>query len=234
MADTYLLEILKKSKQIHKESKGYFDISIGSITKKLYHFGEEEKTPTRKQLNDATIDFNGIQEENGTITVKEGITIDLGGIGKGYGVDKVSDYFNEQNITQGKVALSGDIRCLDICTFHIQSPFEENQVLMGFKSKISNLSISTSGTYRRYIKKKSQHHLINPKNKRQGRAFISATILTNSDNTKADAIATTVSVMPKAKALKFLKEQEVGFILVEPNGNIIQGNLEMFVTLYKI
>lgn len=231
--DPYLNEILDESRKIYEESEGYFDITIGSVTKELYHFGEDEKIPTSKELKNAKINIKDIVDNNGTLTLKEGITIDLGGIGKGYGVDKVAHYFQEHNISHGKIALSGDIRCLDICTFQIQSPFEENQILMGFKSKISNLSISTSGTYRRYIKEKSQHHLINPKTKKQGRAFVSVTILTDGDNTRADAIATAVSVMPKEKALKFLKEQGVGFVLVEANGTIIQKHIENFVQSAK-
>lgn len=227
--DLYLAELLEESRKIYKESRGYFDISIGSVTKELYHFGEDEKIPTTKQLNDARIDFNGIREENSTLTLDKGITIDFGGIGKGYGVDKVAEYFKEQNISQGRIALSGDIRCLDFCSFQIQSPFEEEQTLMSFTSKIPHLSISTSGTYRRYIQEKSQHHLINPKTKKQGRAFVSVTILTHADNAKADAIATAVSVMPKKKALAFLKEQGVGFVLVEPSGTIIKGFLRSFI-----
>lgn len=229
LTDEYLTEILEKSRQMYKESKGYFDITIGSVTKALYRFGEEEKIPTKDELESAKIDLKGIIEKSGTVVLKKGIKVDFGGIGKGYGVDRVAQQFFEQNITQGKIGLSGDIRCLDRCQFGIQSPFEEDKILMSLESKIENLSISTSGTYRRYIKEKKYHHLINPKTKKQGRAFVSVTILTQGDNAKADAIATVVSVMPKAEALGFLKEIGVGFVLVEANKSVIYGNLENFI-----
>ena len=231
IADKYLNEILEKSREMYRQSRGYFDITIGSVTRGLYRFGEDEKIPSHKALQLAKIDLKGILENNGTVSLKKGIKIDFGGIGKGYGVDKVADYFKEQNITKGKIGLSGDIRCFDECEFAIHCPFKENKIFMRLKSKIPSLSISTSGTYRRYIKEKKHHHLINPKSKKQGRAFVSVTILTQGDNTKADAMATAVSVMSKGEALHFLEEQKVGFVLVEGDGNISYGNLENFIKL---
>ena len=40
--DNYLAEAITLSKDYYKETNGYFDITIGSISKNLYHFGEEK------------------------------------------------------------------------------------------------------------------------------------------------------------------------------------------------
>ena len=166
-----------------------------------------------------------------TIITEENITLDLGGMGKGYAVDKVARFLEEQNISQGIIALSGDIRCLDICTFELQSPYSE-QTFATLTSNNSQLSISTSGTYRRYVKAKEHHHLINPKTASQGRAFASVSLFTKANNAKIDAYATALSVMPKEKAFIFLKQHdEIGFVLVDDKGKIIYGNLENLVTL---
>ena len=227
--DKYLLEVLQKSKYFYKLTHGYFDISIGSVTKEVYHFGQEQASDL-KALQRAKIDINAFAITDTKVTLEKGITLDLGGIGKGYGVDVVSDYYHDKNITQGKVAISGDIRCLDLCEFSIQSPFEKGKTILTFSSKIPNLSISTSGTYERFKKSKELHHLINPKTKKQGRAFVSVTIMIEADNTQADALATAVSVMPKEEAIQFLLAQDVGFILVEPDKTRWSANLEKFVT----
>ncbi len=226
--DSYLLEVLKKSQHFHQHTNGYFDITIGSVTKGVYHFGEEQE-PDFKALKGAKISIKGLSIEKDKVTLEKGIMLDLGGIGKGYGVDVVSDYYHDKNITQGKVAMSGDIRCINPCEFSIQSPFAKDKTLLSFKAKISNLSISTSGTYERFVKSKEHHHLINPKTKKQENAFVSVTILTKADNTKADALATAVSVMPKEEAIQFLVGQDVGFILVEPDKTRWSANLEKFV-----
>jgi thiamine biosynthesis lipoprotein len=141
----------------------------------------------------------------------------------------VAEYFNEQNITKGKVSLSGDIRCINLCELQIQSPFFEDKIILSFKSQIPNLSISTSGSYRRFVKSKKHHHLINPKTKTQADNFVSVTIFKQKDNTNADAIATAAAVMPKQKAIDFLLEQDVGFVLIQKNKTTISSNLEPFV-----
>jgi len=206
--DPYLSEAINLSKNYYKETNEYFDITIGSISKALYHFGEEKTySPTQEQLKNAKLNINGIHINKQTITSDEGIVVDLGGMGKGYAVDKVANYLDEQNISKGTIALSGDIQCLDLCEIYLQSPFGEN-TFAKVSAKKSHLSISTSGTYRRYATKKSEHHLINPKTAAQGRAFVSA------------------------KALAFLeKHTEIGYVLVEVDGNIIFGNLKTLLNI---
>lgn len=222
---------IKLSKQFYKETYGYFDISIGSISKSLYHFGEEHNSvPSTKALQSAKRNIEGIFINEHNISTEQGIVLDLGGMGKGYGVDRVVERLGEQNIRQGIVALSGDIRCLDICTFELQSPYSE-QTFATLIAKIPQLSISTSGTYRRFVGTEENHHLINPKTATQGRDFVSVSLFTPANNAKIDAYATAISVMPLDVALAFLKDHdEVGFVLIKSNGEIVYGNLEKFVS----
>ena len=216
----------------YRETDGYFDVTVGSITKSLYHFGEmHPASPDRKALQNAKRNIEGIHIDGTSIRSDKGIVIDLGGMGKGYAVDKAAAFLREHNVNRGIVALSGDIRCIGECTIGIQSPFDERMFAKA-KSKIANLSVSTSGTYRRYATKKSEHHLIDPKRATQGNAFVSVTLFTAANNTTADAYATAVSVMPKAKALYFLQQHpEIGYILVEPDGKVIDANWEKLVDL---
>lgn len=231
-SDAYLSEAISLSKSYYGQSNGYFDITIGSISKKLYHFGEEKMfSPSKQALQDAYLDINGIHIDGHTIQTDKNITIDLGGMGKGYGVDKVAMYLNEQNITDGIVALSGDIRCLNRCEIYLQSPYSE-QTFAKVNSHFPNLSISTSGTYRRYANTKEEHHLINPKTASQGREFVSVSLFTAANNAKIDAYATAISVMPKDKALEFLKNlKDIGFVIVDKHGKILFGNIETLINM---
>lgn len=230
--DHYLAEAIILSKAYYEQTDGYFDITIGAISKELYHFGEEETySPSRKELENAYLDIHGITIDNHHIITDKNITIDLGGMGKGYGADKLAQYLHEQNITEGTIALSGDIRCLDLCEIYLQSPYSE-QTFAKIKSKNTQLSISTSGTYRRYAKTKEEHHLINPKTASQGREFVSVSLFTTADNAKIDAYATALSVMPRSEALAFLKQQkDVGFVIVDKEGKIVYGNVADLVSV---
>ena len=224
--DPYLAEAITLSRAYYNETNGYFDVTIGSITKELYHFGEEKTySPSKKSLQNATLNIKGITIDETSIQSDKNISIDLGGMGKGYGVDKVAAYLKDQNVTEGIVALSGDIRCLNHCEIVLQSPYTE-ETFANIKSKHRDLSISTSGTYRRYARTKEEHHLINPKTASQGKVFVSVSLFSSADNTKIDAYATALSVMPREEALAFLKaHKEIGFVLVDVQGKILYGNL---------
>jgi thiamine biosynthesis lipoprotein len=230
--DHFLAEAIQVSQNFYHETDGFFDITVGSITKKLYHFGEEKTyAPTKEELKEAHLNINGITITDTTIRSDENIVLDLGGMGKGYAVDKVIAYLKDQNITQGVIALSGDIQCIDKCDIYLQSPYASDSFAM-VKSKHKFLSISTSGTYRRYANTPKDHHLINPKTAQQGRDFVSVSLFTRANNTKLDAYATAISVMPKVKAFTFLNaHKEIGYIIMTHDRKVYYDNLDDFVSL---
>jgi FAD:protein FMN transferase len=227
-----LATALRVSKALYYETEGYFDVTIGSISKKLYRFGEEHSIiPSQKALSRAVLNIEAVNIGKETISTQKNITLDLGGMGKGFGVDHVASYLQEHNITHGIIALSGDIRCLNLCEFGLQSPFKETPFAL-LRSLVPQLSISTSGTYRRYVRSQEHHHLIDPKRAMQGKAFISVSLFTKANNTKIDVYATAISVMPKEKAFSFLKRhKEIGYIMMTRDGSVVYGNLEGLVSL---
>lgn len=225
-ADKYLLDAIQKSQQFYELSHGYFNIAIGSVTKKLYHFGEDEQIPKQNALRLANTNIKNIHIKNKLITLEQNTTLDLGGMGKGYAVDELANYYRKQNISHGIIALSGDIQALHPTFIYIDSPFN-NQPFLKLKTLQSNTSISTSGTYRRFVQSQKHHHLINPKTKKQGKSFVSITLITKQNNTLIDAMATAIGVMPKKEALTFLvNNPQIAYVLVRPNGNVLYGNLE--------
>ncbi len=225
----YSYEALLLSKQYYEKSYGYFDITVGSITKELYRFGEDERLPESQELKKAKIDFKGLHFDTQRAWLDEGTVIDLGGMGKGFGIDKAAAYLKEQNITRGTVALSGDIRCLDTCTMGIQNPFGEGN-LAEFRTKYHDTAISTSGNYRRYVASKKNNHLIDPKNKRSEQGFASITLISLGNNSDIDAYATAAAVMPYEKAVAFLEQCGVGYVLILTNGErIVSANIDRYV-----
>jgi len=229
----YTYEALTLSTEYYKKSDGYFDIAIGSITKGLYQFGEAERLVSEEQLQNVNIDISGLHFDREKAWLEQGVMIDLGGMGKGFGVDKVVEYLREQNITKGTIALSGDIRCLDICSMAIQNPFGEGNVAE-FTTKVPNTAISTSGNYRRFIENKKNNHLIDPKKKVSQQLFASITLLSHGSNSGIDAFATAASVMPLEKAQLFLDGLNLGYVLITNGGDqYVSENLGDFVEVLR-
>jgi len=226
----YSHEALQLSSRYYCESDGYFDITVGSVTKELFHFGEEERVAKSGELQKATIDFNGLHFDNKTARLDKGVTVDLGGMGKGYGVDKAAAYLRSEEISRGKIALSGDIRCLDSCNMAVQDPFGEGAAAT-FTTRHPDTAVSTSGNYRRYVGDKSNNHLIDPKAKRPQQAFASITLVSLGSNSDIDAYATAASVMPREKAVAFLKRHDVGYLLITTSAErIVSDNIKRFVS----
>jgi thiamine biosynthesis lipoprotein len=228
------LEIIKKSIQISKETDGFFDITVGKLTKDVYKFGMvNNKLPDEKEIKENTdkISYKNIQIKGKKVILRGDVKLDLGGIGKGFAVDKVAEFLIKKGVEDAVISASGDIRCLNICEMFIQNPFG-NDWIVKFRTKLKNTSISTSGNYERFIESKKYNHLINPKTGKSQQNFASITLISIGNNTDIDAYATAVSVMPLDLALKFLNKKNLGFIIILNNGHMIfSKNINNFISL---
>ncbi|RMA96089.1 FAD:protein FMN transferase [Hydrogenothermus marinus] len=213
--DKEFLKLLNISLQINKKTYGYFDISLGNLTKKYGSFYIKENKNQKY-----TIGIENIKIKDGYIYLLNNISLDFGAIGKGYAIDKISNFLEKKKVKKAIIKLSGDIRCFDICNICIKNPFKEGFIKC-FKTKYKNTSISTSGNYERYIKTKENNHLINPKTKKSEKNFASITLIGIKNNTYLDAYTTAVSVMPEKLAIKFLEENKIGYFIIKINGEIL-------------
>lgn len=190
------IQLLKLSYKIYHATQGYFSVAIGSITKKQYNFGSLlTRIPSDGELDAAQTEYRDITINANKVTLGDDITLDFGGIAKGYTVDKVKALLSEKGVQSFQVALSGDIYCKGPCTVAVQSPFKKDAVIKVLK--LRDAAITTSGNYERYIKTKKHNHLINPKTKRSQQNIASMTLYSKHyDNATLDALATALSVMP--------------------------------------
>jgi thiamine biosynthesis lipoprotein len=219
--DGYLFEALSLCKNYYEITDGYFDITVGSITKDLYRFGESERVPTQRELKDAKVGFGDLRFTEKEVFIDNGVKVDFGGMGKGFAVDKVAEYFRSKGVAEAVISLSGDIRCLSTCKIDIQNPFVEDERMVSFESAKSDLGITTSGNYNRYVESTQNNHLIDPKAKKPQTLFISITLIGELSSSDLDAYATAASVMPTKKAYEFLDSLGVGYIVMQSDEEIV-------------
>lgn len=218
--DDYLYEALSLSQKYYKKSDGYFDITVGTITKDLYRFGQKERVPTPQELQSAKVDFKGLIFDTKEASLAKGVKIDLGGMGKGFTVDKIAEHYRANNLKKALISASGDIRCLDVCSVEVDNPFDDG-FIVSFKTAKRDLGISTSGNYNRYVVAIKNNHLINPKSKTSQDKFISITLIAEMPNSDLDAYATASSVMPIKKAYEFLNILDVGYIILKSDKELV-------------
>lgn len=96
-------ECLEISRRVYEDTKGAFDVTIGSLLKCWRNDKGEPRTPRQEELNLARkhtgTDLLVLNEDEHTVEVlSEGVQVDLGGIGKGYAVDQMANLLREWGI----------------------------------------------------------------------------------------------------------------------------------------
>lgn len=228
-------EILDHSLEMYRLSDGAFDVTIGSLTHNAYRFGyTNEHLPSPKKIEKQSrfIGSDRIIIADEKIYTIKGTVIDLGGIAKGYAVDRSLALLENRGVRKAVVAASGDIGCLGACEIAIQDPFYANRNIANVSSSLKRFSISTSGNYERYIKTKAHNHLINPKSHKPQQWFASVTLMDTGDNTRLDALATAVSVMDENKAIVMLEKLNIKYLLIRNDGRMLKSEMPHGVTLH--
>jgi len=189
-------ECIRQSKKICKLTKGFFDITVGSIMPRDSMNLAEIK---RNIINSSskTIGMNSIELHEYTHSLsllKEGISIDLGGFGKGYAIDKVYEILQEWDITDflihgggSSVKACGCLAPFSGWPLTLSNPSNPEQTL--FNVMLQNNSIGASGL-------KKGYHIINPQTREPVNTRNASWALAKSA-ALSDALSTAFMIMPK-------------------------------------
>ena len=230
--DKEVFDIIQRSKKISGITQGAFDISYGSVDKRLWNFDQQMTSlpdaATAKKLV-RLINYRNIilNDEECTVFLKEkGMRIGFGGIGKGYAAERAKMILQENGVKSGIVNAAGDLTAWGYqpngkkWTIGIADP---NAIQHPFSyMEITDMAIATSGNYEKYvmIDGKKYSHTINPKTGLPVSGIKSVTII--SPNAEiADAMATPVMIMGIKVGLNMINQLKgIGCIIIDDNDKI--------------
>ena len=216
-------DILQRSIEFSKLSAGAFDITIGPLVDLWRLAAEANSVPTDAQIQQARsrVGCEKLILDANEMTVRfalDGMRIDLGGIAKGYAIDKAVETMQSCGAIGGMVDIGGDIRCFGAppkgkktWLIGLQDPTITKDNTTAAKSllilNLKNAAVATSGSYRRFalIEGKQYSHIIDRKTGAGAEGLSSVTIIAN-NATDADALATAVSVMGPEKGLTLIEK----------------------------
>ena len=139
------------------------------------------------------------------------VRLDLGGIGKGYGVDRAVDALREWGIERALVNVGGDLYGMgesedgDPWNVGIRSP--ENPAELAGTLEVADQAVATSGDYLQFFKhgNRRYHHLLDPATGAPRQSQVHSVTVTADRCMTADAAATAVFGMPEVRAKGLLQ-----------------------------
>jgi len=229
--DEEIFRLIRESKRFSEMSGGAFDISVLGLGD-IWDFnrpGFQIPPPDRVRTGLERVDYGKIRlnQTDSTVFLEEGgMKISLGGIAKGYAVDRAVGILRESGIKGGIVSAGGDLFAFgrtgngDVWKVGVRNPRDRSKNICVLP--VSNLAGATSGDYERdrVVDGKRVHHIVGPRTGYPGTGCMSATVAANSALT-ADALATAVFVLGPEAGLALLEELPgVEGIIVDSEGKI--------------
>ena len=243
--------LVKRALDIYQSTNGAFDISIYPVMQLWGFTTGNFAVPSESDLAAklALVDAGKIilSEENGqaSISLPEGMEIDLGGIAKGYTSGRVMDVMKSYGIKSAVINLGGNAHVLGNKTdgsqwkVGIQDPEDENGYLGGVS--VTDRAIITSGGYERYFVDEDTgvkyHHIIDPKTGYSANNGLISVTIVSADSTLADGLSTSLFVLGTEDAITYCEEHcaEYGFdaIMEDEDGKlyITDGIYDDFINM---
>jgi len=223
-----LFSLIRRSLDFSEMTGGAFDITFASVGFLYDYRSKTRPDETQREKATALINYRKLvlDRHGATITFsKPGMRIDLGGIAKGYAVDRCISLLQELGVKQALVTAGGDSRMIGDrwgrpWSIGVRDPRNEDKLAAVIP--LQDVAVSTSGDYQRYFEEDGirYHHIINPRSGDSARALQSVTII-GPDATTTDALSTSVFVMGLESGLELINGMpEFDAILVDQKGQL--------------
>ncbi len=241
-----MLAILKEVKKYHLETKGVFDPtvlcaleSVGydrSFDKVIVEqpdkneFSErmhKEKFEKRGKLSEITID-----EKNRQVVFSDEFRIDLGGIGKGYIIDRIVQDILSRGLENFWISAGGDIFLAgkdgdENWAVGVQNPKDLDSDLAKINVLDKNMSIATSGVAKRKGVRGGfkWNHIIDPRTGLSVVNDILAVTVIAPSVSEADVFAKTVLILGREDGMELINGKiDTECLMIDSDLNILSSN----------
>lgn len=231
-ASSDLIYVINRSIHYSRISAGAFDITIHPILELWRNKINSGSYPADQEINDTLtlVNYRNITVENDTVGFElEGMSIDLGGVAKGYAVDRAVEVLRKQGFDSGFVDAGGDGMFFgtkpDGLPWIVGLRNPDNKTESIIVLKISDMAVATSGNYERYFNESARlSHISDPRTGYSSQNLISATVIAASAM-EADALATAVFVLGPEKGMELIEEiEDTEALLITPERQILKSS----------
>src|SRR5215471_13403370 len=226
-ADPELFDFIAESLRYGRESEGAFDITVGPLMKAWGFFRGEGRIPEDAELararNSVGYQHVILNRMDGTIYFDTaGVELDLGGIAKGYAVDRAVAVLKQYGVTSALVSAGGSTTYAigappgdPAWEIEVQDPVERDKIATRIRLKDHVLSVS--GSYEKFFELNGARysHVMDPRTGRPVQGVLSVAVVTD-DGTSGDALDNVFYVLGAERGRAWLSKfhaSEVIFFL---------------------
>jgi thiamine biosynthesis lipoprotein len=223
-----LYRLVERSLELSRASGGAFDITYDSVGY-LYDFRARQR-PTDSEIAQrlAAVDYRHVVLDPARHTISfrtHGVRINLGGIAKGYVVERAAAMLRARGVEHALLNAGGDTRVIgdrrgQPWIVGIRHPRVADEVVT--RLPLVDEAISTSGDYERFFEENGRryHHIINPATGRPTEGILTVTVI-GPDGTMTDGLDTAIFVLGVEKGLELIERYpEYETIIVDSTGKV--------------
>lgn len=223
---------------VFQKSNGAFDITIGPVTRlwNIDAWASGENTnpiiPKTEQISSALSQtgFGKLTFSEGKVLLPEGMSLDMGAVGKGIACDRVADYLEKEKVTGAVISIGGSILTYGEkekgipWSVGIVNP-QNTDTSVGIVSLSGEWYVSTSGDYERYIyvDGKKYHHIMDPHTGYPADSGLSSVTIVCKSGILSDALSTACFVLGEQEGMKLADHYDAAVLFVDQEGNLVMN-----------
>ena len=234
--DPEVFDLIARALDYSRRTDGAFDITVGPLLKAWGFFRNDGHYPSPDELSEARAKIGwqhvGLDDAERSIRFfTPGIELDLGGIGKGFALDRAARVLRRHGVTAALLGAGQSSYCAIGAPpgaegWPITVPSPDNPARALSTVQLRDRSLSTSGSNQKYFELDGQRysHIIDPRTGRPAEGMLQVTV-TAPTATDSDALSTALFVAGPERAAALLEKSDSATALLvtgqEGDGEIV-------------
>lgn len=222
-----LFAVIKLGQDYGEKTGGKYDISIGPLTKLWTMKENQNELPSQEELDNVKnrIDYQKIDlnSETSTIKLELGMSLDLGGVAKGYIIDQVMTHMKKSTITGAIINAGGNVLTWGENVERewkvgITDPQTIDETV-GFLRFTGGKAVVTSGNYERFytINEQKYGHILNIESGWSEKSVLGVTVIGEYSGI-ADILATSAFVLGVEEGLELIRTEGYEGLIIDQSG----------------
>lgn len=219
----HLSEVLRLGLEIGAASGGAFDIGMGEAVT-AWGFGPDTAAVNRIRAAMASAGVpahEALRIEPGRVRKTARIAVDLNGIAKGFGVDRMTEILRDHGIAAGLVGIDGEMRAIgrrpdrEAWTIAVEEPDPERRAPHSLLA-LEDAAVATSGDYRHWVEVQGRRlsHTMDPRKGAPVLAAPASVTVVAQTCAEADAWATALMVLGEKAGARIAQERGLNALLL--------------------